>query len=139
MAEIREALRWPALKPQLFSDGITALVLTIFFFVGSKSTTLVDLGRLFVCTYAALALGLLLLYLLLDVNPKLAFFAHVVAFPFVSVFYLFLRWLPDISGEATLSDNAHQLFGSILVYVVLLIGFLLANFYLYLRGTEKLR
>ena len=135
---IREALRWAVLKPQLFSDGITALLLAIFFSVGSRSATLVGLDRLFVCTYAALALGLLFLYLLLDVNPKLAFFAHVVAFPFVSIFYLFLRWLPSISGEALLRGSAHQLFGSILVYVVLLIGFLLANFYLYLRGTEKL-
>ena len=136
---IREVLRWPALKPQLFSDGVTALLLAIFFSVGSRSATLVGLGWLFVCTYAALALGLLFLYLLLDVNPKLAFFAHVVAFPLVSIFYLFLRWLPDISGEALLRGSAHQLFGSILVYVALLIGFLLANFYLYLRGTEKLR
>ena len=139
MAGIREAARWYISRPHLFSDGVIALLLAIFFSLGSRSATLVGLDRLFLCTYAALALGLVFFYLLLDVNPKLAFFAHVVAFPFVSFFYLFLRWLPDISGEALLRGSAHQLFGSILVYVVLLIGFLLANFYLYLRGVEKLR
>ena len=136
MVEIREVLRWPSLKPQLISDGVTALLLGVFFSLGLKDLALVGMERLISGTYASLALGVLVLYLLLDVNQKLAFFAHTVTFPFVSLFYFFLSWLPGITWEALYQDRVHQLFENALVYVVLLTGFLLVNFYFYLERSR---
>lgn len=129
-----------ALKLQLAVDGAFAGILAAFY-LGLRVQLRplgAELGSLFLASYISLGLGLVLLYLTFGINPKLALGMHAMTFPLLGTFYLFLKWLPAVLTSGSLLEGVDPVVfsGTLLVYLILLFGFLLAQFQLYLRRGE---
>ena len=133
--------RHRALRFQLAVDVVFAAILAIFY-LGLRAQLRpleAELGSLFLAGYISLALGVVLLYLVFDLNQKLAMFMHAMIFPLLGTFYMFLKWLPKIleTPESPLKGASPTAFsGSLLIFLILLFGFLLAQFQLYVRRKE---
>lgn len=128
----------PKLTPQLIVDAVFFGMLSIFYvaFRQVLSPMLPQLNELFVAGCVALGLNLLFFYLMLGINLKVAFFLHIVLFPAISLFYTFLKWMPSViegAGGVTLYGARPGVFSALmLVHVILLAGYFLAQFTLWL-------
>ncbi len=123
-------------KLQLMADiafGIALAVLYVGFSLTLKNIQL-EINSLFLASYALLGLGVLVFYLVLMTNSKLALLLHVWTFPLFSTLNLFLRWMPSVMGKVT---NVQVLFSIILVYVLLLFAFFVAQSALRKRILER--
>ena len=125
----------PKLTPQLIVDATFFGILGIFYAVFRQTLfpMLPQLSELFVASCAALGLNLLFFYLILGINPKVAFFLHIVLFPAISLFYTFLKWMPGAIEGVALYGVCPEAFSALmLVHVILLAGYFLAQLTLWL-------
>lgn len=132
-------MRYEKLKPQLSIDVAFVFLLALFYFILNVNMPILrpDLKVLFYASYILLALGVLVLFLIFSMNPRLALLTHIAAFPFMSVFYLFLKWLPEVVrkvvGEPPYGMSPGTFFSNLLAYLLLLLGYLFGQLALYLH------
>jgi hypothetical protein len=124
----------PKLTPQLIVDAVFFGMLGIFYvtFRQVLPPMLPKLNELFVASCAALGLNLLCFYLILGINHKAAFFLHIVLFPVISLFYAFLKWMPSVIEGALYGASPEVFSALMLVHVILLAGYFIAQFTLWL-------
>ncbi len=135
-------MRYEKLKPQLSIDVAFVFLLALFYFILNVNMPILrpDLKVLFYASYILLALGVLVLFLIFSMNPRLALLTHIGAFPFMNVFYLFLKWLPEVVrkvvGEPPYGMSPATFFSNLLAYLLLLLGYLFGQLALYLHGRR---
>ncbi len=127
------------LAPPLAVDAVFAVALGIFYVAlrSELEAMLSQLNTLFLASYAALGLSVLLFYLLQGMNPKAADLLHVVLFPLLVLLYTFLRWMPDAvaGGGITLYGADPQIFSAgMLVFLLMLAGYFLAQLRFWMAG-----
>lgn len=124
-------------KPQFLADiafGIALAVLYIIFSLALKGIQS-EVNALFLASYALLGFGALALYLVFSANRNLALLLHILIFPFLSLFNLFLKWMPDAIGEGA---DVRVLSSLILVYVLLLLVFFIVQSILRTRTAGRI-
>ncbi len=96
-----------------------------------------EVGTLFAASYILLGIGALVFYLLSGMNYRLASLVHVGTLPFVGIFYLFGRWMPDVIPEVEGIEGEFSL--AVLLYVLVLIAFLIVQLVMHLSEPEPER
>lgn len=91
-----------------------------------------EVNVLFIATYIFLGLGILILYLASEMNPKFASIVHVGFFPLASIVFLFSKWLPTVIPSVRGLESALSL--GILAYVLSLFAYF--NIQLYIHREE---
>ncbi|MCD6248152.1 MAG: hypothetical protein J7J17_01690 [Hadesarchaea archaeon] len=94
-----------------------------------------EIEILFIASYALLGLGVLIYYLLAEMNFHVASLAHVGIFPIVGLFYLFGRWMPNVIVALEPGDEV-KFSLILLLYVLTLTSFLVSQFFIHLRSRH---
>ncbi|KXA99558.1 hypothetical protein AKJ47_00055 [candidate division MSBL1 archaeon SCGC-AAA261G05] len=104
-------------------DAIFAIILALTYwgFHSGLSAISSDVNTLFLATYLFLGLGVLVLYLVSDMNPEFASIVHVGLFPFFSLIFIFAKWMPDVIPELNGIEMSFSL--AMLAYTLLMIVF----------------
>lgn len=109
-------------KRRFAADLAFAVVLGLFYW--SFRWKLPNIGpevdKLFLAAYIFLGVGILILYLASDMNPKLASIVHVGLFPFLNLAFLFVKWMPDAVSSV---GEVRTLSLGMLVYVLMLMAY----------------
>lgn len=126
-------------KRRFVIDATFAVALGILFWAmyPNLQTIQREVGVLFVASYILLGLGALIFYLVAGMNYRVASLAHVGTFPFLSIFYLFGKWMPDVITKVQGEEEALSL--GILAYVLILVVFLVSQLLLHLSEPEPER
>jgi len=122
-------------KRRLAMDAVFAIALAILFWAmySNLQTIRPEVGA----SYALLGLGALIFYLVAGMNYRFASLTHVGTFPFLSIFYLFGKWMPDAITKLQGEEVAFSL--GILVHVLILVAFLVSHLLLHLNEPEPER
>ncbi|MEA1904307.1 MAG: hypothetical protein U9M97_00270 [Candidatus Hadarchaeota archaeon] len=122
------------------TDAIFAVILAIWFvalYFNFSQRIRPEVGALFAASYVLIGTGDLVFYLLSGMNYRLASLVHAGTLPFVGIFYLFGRWMPDVIPKVGGIEVEFSL--GILVYVLVLIAFLVVQLVLHLSEPEPER
>jgi hypothetical protein len=122
------------------TDAIFAVILAIWFvalYFNIPQRIRPEVGTLFVASYILLGTGALSFYLLSNMNYRLASLVHMGILPFVGVFYLFGRWMPDVIPRVAGIEGEFSL--AVLPYVLVLFAFLIVQLLLHLSEPEPER
>jgi heme/copper-type cytochrome/quinol oxidase subunit 3 len=99
-----------------------------------------EINFLFLFTYLILGAGLLILYLLLNMNPKLSLAIHAGFFPVFSILYLFLKWMPSVISVngVPLNGGDPMIFSAgLFMYLLFLMAFLGTQIYFYTKELKE--
>lgn len=123
-------------KRRFAVDVIFAIILAITYwgFHSELASIRSNVNTLFLATYIFLGLGVLVLYLVSDMNPEFASIVHVGLFPFFSLIFIFAKWMPDVMPNIIQSSQAFSL--GILVYTLLMIGFFTIQLFIHQSEPE---
>jgi len=127
----------PKLNRRITVDVIFVAILTLLFWITRSSMQAVqrEIEILFIASYALLGLGVLIYYLLAEMNFHVASLAHVGIFPIVGLFYLFGRWMPNVIVALEPGDEV-KFSLILLLYVLTLTSFLVSQFFIHLRSRH---
>lgn len=125
-------------KRGLAIDLVFAAVLTVLYIGFSSKLGRIqsDVNILFLASYLFLFLGVLLLLMISEMNPTLATVIHIGAFPFLSLIFLFAKWLPAVMPKLDGMELSLSL--GLLAYVLALIASLFVQFY-FRQGVSSRR
>ncbi|KXA98864.1 hypothetical protein AKJ39_00440 [candidate division MSBL1 archaeon SCGC-AAA259J03] len=124
-------------------DLIFSILLAILYLVFRFKLVQASIGEtniLFTASFLFLWIGTIFYYLTSDMNPKLASSLHVAFFPLSSAILMFSKTIPDILDKGAYNETS--LYSGIVVYVILLVLYFIAQMITYSRETppeEELR
>ncbi|MBS3815704.1 MAG: hypothetical protein KGY45_03985 [Hadesarchaea archaeon] len=110
-------------KRRLGTDLVFTIILIVTYLILSLELTqiITELNSLFLATFAFLGLGLLILLLISDMNPRFASIIHAGVFPFFSLIFTFSKWMPNTIPNLTGIELQFSI--TILFYTFLMIAY----------------
>lgn len=116
-------LKWLKKSRWLTIDLAFATILAVLYIIFSLEFGAIqfDINILFLASYLLLILNILFFLLIFKMNQSLAESVHIVAFPFLSLIFLFAKWLPTIISR--LDDMEVSLTIGLLAYVLTMFAF----------------
>lgn len=95
-----------------------------------------EVNKLFLAAYLLLGLGILILYLASEMNPRLASIIHIGLFPFSNLIFLFVKWFPNVIPQIEKTETFSL---GILAYVFLLIAYFNIQIFIHRKEPKKTR
>lgn len=135
-------IRYTGLKFQVAVDVAFVFILAPLYFILRSSLPLLqyEVKVLFSASYVMLMLSILVLFLIFGMNQKFALLTHVALFPMLSIFYLFLKWMPDairkVGGMPPYGSDPGMFSANMLAYLIVLFGYFIGQLVLYLHEQE---
>lgn len=116
-------LKWLKKRRWLTIDLVFAVILAVLYTIFSLEFEVIrfNINILFLASYLFLLLNILFFLLIFKMNQSLAESIHIVAFPFLSLIFLFAKWLPTIISR--LDDMGESLTIGLLAYVLTMFAF----------------